>query len=60
MKSLWEQYGLVIITIIAMAALIVITIVMKDQTTENIENNVNAFEQVGSDTLNDLFQEETT
>lgn len=60
MKALWEQYGLVIITIIAMAALIVITIVMKDQTTKNIENNVNAFEQVGSDTLNDLFQEETT
>lgn len=60
MKSLWEQYGWIIITVIAMAALIGITYAMSQSTSSSIENNVTKFEQIGDDAIGEVLTEAYT
>lgn len=55
MKDLWEQYGLIIIAIFVSAALIGLAVVMSNRTSDNIENNVSRFEQVGDSVIDDAL-----
>ena len=58
MKSLWEQFGGVIVVIIAAIALIILTVSMSDDTSEGIQKNYEKFEQVGNGAIDDLVGEE--
>lgn len=60
MKSLWEQYGWIIITVIAMAMLISITFAMSKSTSSSIEKNVDKFEQVGDSAIEEVLTEDVT
>lgn len=59
MKSLWEQYGWIIITVIAMAMLISITFAMSKSTSSSIEKNVDKFEQVGDSAIDEMLTDNT-